>query len=340
MLPWTNEGTFLIAEAGVNHNGDLSRALAMIELAAEVGADAVKFQTFRAEALVTAASEMAAYQQRNTGTAGSQLEMLRALELSDDDFYLLKAHADKLGIIFFSTAFDESSIDLLAAMEQPLWKVPSGEITNYPYLTRIAQLGRPTIVSTGMATISEIDEAMSLLLASGLSREQLCILHCNTEYPTPWIDVNLRAMPALGAALGCAFGYSDHTTGTTVSVAAAALGAKVIEKHFTLDKELPGPDHRASLSPAELREWVAAIRSVTEFLGDSVKRPTPSEIKNREIARKVIVARTSIKCGERLSEANLAAKRTGQRGLSPMRWPELLGREASRDFAPDEVIEI
>lgn len=337
--PWAGEGTFLIAEAGVNHNGDVERALAMVDLAAAAGADAVKFQTFRADGLVTDGAAMADYQERNTGSSGSQLAMLRALELPDEAFLRIKRRAEELGILFFSTAFDDRSIDFLVAMDQPLWKIPSGEITNYPYLRRIAQLGRPTILSTGMATLAEIDEAVTTLEECNLQRQQLCILHCNTEYPTPWQDVNLKAMPALGSAFGCAFGYSDHTPGTAVSTAAATLGARVIEKHFTLDKSLPGPDHGASLSPDELRDWVAAVRIVGEIMGSSAKRPTASEAKNRLIARKVIVARTPIERGQIFSELNLTAKRAGRPGLSPMRWPELIGKPASRDFAADEVIE-
>lgn len=335
---WRDGRTFLIAEAGVNHNGDVARALTMVELAAEAGADAVKFQTFRAEALVTAATPMAAYQERNVGAAGSQLDMLRALELDAEAHWALKRLAEALGILFFSTAFDDPSLDFLASkMDQALWKIPSGEITNYPYLVRIARLGRSTILSTGMATMAEIAEAVQVLEEHGLSRDQLCILQCNSEYPTPAEDVNLRAMPVLGAAFGCAYGYSDHTEGVGVSVAAAALGAQVIEKHFTLDKNFAGPDHAASLSPDELRRWVAEVRMIEQALGRAVKQPTPSEAKNRAVARKSIVARRAIKAGESFGKENMTVKRAGG-GLSPMLWPQLEGCRASRDFAADEAI--
>jgi N,N'-diacetyllegionaminate synthase len=336
-VPWQEGRTFLIAEAGVNHNGDVGRAMEMVELAAEAGADAVKFQTFRAQDLVTAQAAMAGYQERAIGSSGSQLDMLRALELNHEAHRALKRRAEELGILFFSTAFDPESVDFLVGMGQTLWKIPSGEITNYPYLVRVAGLGRPTILSTGMADVAEIGAAVATLVEHGVAREQLCILHCNTEYPTPWHDVNLRAMPALGAVFGCAFGYSDHTPGTAVSVAATALGAQVIEKHFTLDQSLPGPDHAASLSPDELREWVASVRAVEQALGSSLKAPTPSEAKNRSVARKTIVAAGPIAAGEAYSEGNLAVKRAGA-GLSPMLWPHLLGRAAPRDFEPDEPI--
>jgi N,N'-diacetyllegionaminate synthase len=340
MSIWSADRTFLIAEAGVNHNGDADRAFAMVELAAAAGADAVKFQTFRAEKLVTRQAAMADYQRANTGSEGSQHEMLRALELSPQLHRQLKRRADELGILFFSTAFDDESIELLESMDQPLWKVPSGEITNYPYLLRIAAMQKPTILSTGMATVSEIGDAVDTLIENGLDRERLCILHCNTEYPTPWGDVNLRAMPAIGAIFGCAFGYSDHTPGVTVSIGAAALGAQVIEKHFTLDKALPGPDHKASLSPAELHEWVASIRDIRAALGSTAKMPTTSEAKNRQVARKILVAGNPIARGEAFSDANLAVKRAGRDGLSPMRWREVVGQLAKRDFTTDEAIEL
>ena len=338
-VPWKMGRTFLIAEAGVNHNGDPARAAAMVELAAEAGADAVKFQTFRAEALVTARTAMAEYQQRNVGADGSQLDMLRALELSKDAHLMLKRRAEELGLLFFSTAFDDASLDFLASLDQPLWKIPSGEITNYPYLVRIARMNRPTILSTGMATLAEVAQAVELLEEHGLERGRLCILHCNTEYPTPLKDVNLRAMETLGKAFDCAYGYSDHTDGVTVSVAAAARGASVIEKHFTLDKTLPGPDHAASLSPGELRHWISSVRDAEEALGSAIKKPSASEAKNRQPARKTVVAARPISEGEALSEANLSVKRAGG-GLSPMLWPSILGLPARRDFDVDEPIEL
>lgn len=336
--PWSNR-VFLIAEAGVNHNGDPSLALEMLELAAAAGADAVKFQTFQAEALVTSTTRMADYQMRNLRTAGSQIDMLKRLELSHDAHRILRRRAQELGILFFSTAFDRPSMDFLAELDQPLWKIPSGEITNYPYLAAIARFDRPVVLSTGMATVSEIDDAVTTLIEHGLDRDRLCILHCNTEYPTPWEDVNLRAMPNIGALFGCTFGYSDHTPGIEISIAAVAMGARVLEKHFTLNQDLPGPDHKASLSPSQLIDWVASTRHVELALGDGVKRPTPSEVKNRDIARKVVVARCGIAKGEIFSADNLTAKRAGP-GLSPMMWPQLLGRAATRDFNADEVIEL
>ena len=336
--PWANR-LFLIAEAGVNHNGDVARALQMVELAAACGANAVKFQTFRSEALVSAKLGMADYQRANTGKDESQLAMLRQLELPYEAHHLLRERADSLGIVFFSTAFDPESFAFLKGMEQPLWKIPSGEITNYPYLADIGALDRPTVLSTGMATMAEVAAAVDVLLEHGLNRGRLCILHCNTEYPTPWSDVNLRAMSRLGEAIGCAYGYSDHTPGAEISVAAAALGARVIEKHFTLDKALPGPDHKASLSPEELQAWVVQIRHVESALGDGIKRPTPSEAKNRLVARKVLVAKSAIQAGQAFAEENLAVKRAGA-GLSPMMWPQVIGRRAARDFDVDEAIEL
>lgn len=337
-VPWTDR-TFLIAEAGVNHDGDVERALALVELAATMGADAVKFQTFKAEALATRAARMAGYQERNLGDAGSQYEMLARLELDEAAHYRLRARAEELGLLMFSTAFDARSVDLLSRMDQPLWKIPSGEITNYPYLVRIARFGRPTILSTGMATLADIDAAVTVLLENGLRRDLLCILHCNTEYPTPLRDVNLRAMPRIGAAFGCAYGYSDHTEGNAVSIAATAMGASVLEKHFTLDKSLLGPDHRASLSPHELGDWVTSVRAVDAALGDGIKRPMPSEVNNRAVVRKVIVAARPVAHGEFFSEDNLTVKRAGD-GISPMRWPQIIGRAANRCFDVDEPIEL
>jgi N,N'-diacetyllegionaminate synthase len=264
--------------------------------------------------------------------------MLRGLRLKPEAHHRLQARAAELGVVFFSTAFDLGSIDFLEAMDIPVWKIPSGEITNYPYLARIAGLGRPTILSTGMADLAEIEAALNLLLENGLARDQISILHCNTAYPTPWEDVNLLAMPTLGRAFGCAFGYSDHTPGVEISVAAVALGARVIEKHFTLDKDLPGPDHRASLDPGELRQWVEGCRRVEVALGDGIKRPSASEAKNRDVARKIVVAARPIATGEPFTEANLTVKRAGA-GLSPMAWPRLMGRLATRVYAQDEAID-
>ena len=336
MIPWQGR-CFIIAEAGVNHNGDTERALRLIDAAAAAGCDAVKFQTFRAEALVSRSAVMAEYQKANTGVEESQYAMLKRLELAPEVHHLLREHAQARGILFFSTAFDLQSLDFLAQLDIPVWKIPSGEITNYPYLQRIARLGKPVILSTGMATVGEIDEAVALLLAEGLPRERLCILHCNTEYPTPERDVNLRAMVSLGQAFGTAIGYSDHTLGIEIPVAATALGARVLEKHFTLDRSLPGPDHRASLEPAELHAMVEAVRKIEEALGDGIKRPTPSESRNRPIARKSVVAARAIRAGEPFSEDNLTVKRPGG-GISPMEWPRLMGHAAPRDFDAEEMV--
>lgn len=336
-IPWT-DGVFVIGEAGVNHNGDLSLALGLVDAAADAGCDAVKFQTFRAEALVTRAARMADYQQANTGRSESQFDMLKRLELDEPAHHKLIAHAKARGIRLFSTAFDLASVELLASLGMGLWKIPSGEITNLPYLERIAREGDPVIVSTGMATLGDVDAAIRVFLEAGLARSQLCVLHCNTEYPTPFADVNLRAMATMRDALGTAVGYSDHTQGIEIAAAAVALGARVIEKHFTLDRRLPGPDHVASLEPGELKAMVQGIRNVEMALGDGVKRPMPSELSNRDIARKSIVASAPIRAGEPFTAANLTTKRPGG-GLSPMRWHEVIGTVAHRDYAADEAIE-
>jgi N,N'-diacetyllegionaminate synthase len=338
MNHWQDK-VFLIGEAGVNHNGDVDNARRLIDTAADACCDAVKFQTFKADRLVTRDAAMAQYQQKNTGRAESQYDMLKRLELSEEAHHVLALHARDRGILMFSTAFDLSSVEFLAGMDLPLWKIPSGEITNYPYLARIAGLGRSIILSTGMATLGEVEAALQVLLDHGSMRDSICILHCNTEYPTPYADVNLRAMVTMGTALATAFGYSDHTMGTEIPVAAVALGARVIEKHFTLDRSQEGPDHRASLEPAELVQMVRMVRNVEDALGDGIKRPSASELKNRPIARKSIVAACAIASGELFSEGNLTVKRPGT-GLSPMRWHEVLGRRASRDYQPDQPIEL
>lgn len=337
MTPW-DQKVFVIGEAGVNHNGDLAMALRLVDAAADAGCDAVKFQTFRAEALVTRAARMADYQQTNTGRAETQFEMLKRLELSQEAHHKLLAHAAKRGILLFSTAFDLDSVEFLASLKLPLWKIPSGEITNLPYLERIGRQRQPVILSTGMANLAEAAQALDVLLAQGCTREQVCVLHCNTEYPTPFEDVNLRAMARMGEALGTAFGYSDHTSGIAIACGAVALGARCIEKHFTLDRKLPGPDHVASLEPAELAAMVAGIRAVEAGLGDGIKRPSPSEARNVAVARKSIVAARAIAAGELLDEENLTVKRPGT-GISPMRWHEVVGRRAHRDYAADEPIE-
>ena len=331
--------TLIIAEAGVNHNGSIETAEQLIETAAEAGADLVKFQTFSADRLVTGSASKADYQLETTSTSESQHEMIRKLELSREMHEELIAHCKKCGVGFFSTGFDPQSVDLLAELGLDRFKIPSGEITNLPYLRHIGQYGKPVILSTGMARLGEIEAALEVLEDSGTPRERVTVLHCNTEYPTPMADVNLKAMLAIRDALGVQVGYSDHTLGIEVPIAAVAMGATVIEKHFTLDRNLPGPDHRASLEPDELKAMVQAIRNIELALsGDGLKRPSPSESKNLEIVRKSLVALVSIKAGEPFTEANLGVKRPGS-GISPMRWDEFIGRPANRDYQVDELIE-
>jgi N,N'-diacetyllegionaminate synthase len=331
--------TLIIAEAGVNHNGSIKTAEQLIETAAEAGADLVKFQTFSADRLVTGSASKADYQLETTSTSESQHEMIHKLELSREMHEELIAHCKKCGVGFFSTGFDPQSVDLLAELGLDRFKIPSGEITNLPYLRHIGQYGKPVILSTGMARLGEIEAALEVLEASGTPREQVTVLHCNTEYPTPMADVNLKAMLAIRDALGVQVGYSDHTLGIEVPIAAVAMEATVIEKHFTLDRNLPGPDHRASLEPDELKAMVQAIRNIELALsGDGLKRPSPSESKNLEIARKSLVALVPIKAGEPFTEANLGVKRPGS-GISPMRWDDFIGRPANRDYQADELIE-
>lgn len=332
--------TIIIAEAGVNHNGSLEMAKRMVREAAAAGADYVKFQTFRADSLVAASARKAEYQRRNCGDGDdSQLGMLRALELSPDAFVELAEECRRVGIGFMSTPFDLQSIDDLAPLGMDYWKIPSGEITNLPYLRKIASKGGKAIISTGMATLAEAEAAVSALEAAGMPRRSVIVLHCTTQYPAPPDSVNLRAMDSL-AALGCAgVGYSDHTEGITVPIAAAARGAVVLEKHFTLDRTLPGPDHQASLEPAALKAMVTAVRLVDRALGDGVKVVTDAERPNIAVARKSIVAARHIACGELLTEENLTCKRPGT-GLSPMEWDSVVGTRATRDYLPDEPIMI
>ena len=264
--------------------------------------------------------------------------MLKKLELTREDTLALREYAIERGVMWFSTAFDEESLDFLISLDLPVWKIPSGEITNYPYLSRIGGLGKPVILSTGMCNMGDIEAAVTVLLSAGLTRDQLCILHCNTEYPTPWQDVNLRAMPTLGTAFGTAFGYSDHTQGIEVSVAAIALGARVIEKHFTLDQNMVGPDHKASLEPDELTAMVRSIRHIESALGGSIKQLSASESGNRSIARKSLVAACNIAAGETITEQHLTALRPGT-GLSPMEWPRMIGRATTRAYVAGEQLE-
>lgn len=329
--------TLIIAEAGVNHNGDIAMAKRLIEVAAEAGVDMVKFQTFSADRLATTRAGKAQYQEQSTGEAESQHSMLRRLELSDEMHQNLIEHCRRHGIRFFSTGFDVPSLDFLIGLGLDRVKIPSGEITNLPYLRRVAEHGKPVILSTGMASLGDIESALAVLEEGGVSREHITVLHCNTEYPTPMVDVNLRAMCNIGQAFNVAVGYSDHTPGIEVAIAAVALGAVVIEKHFTLDRNLPGPDHAASLEPDELKAMVVAIRNVELALGDGIKRASPSEVKNMPIARKSIVASRPIRAGEVFTTENITAKRPGT-GISPMRWDEVLGRPANRDYAADEMI--
>ena len=332
--------TLIIAEAGVNHNGDIAKAKALIDKGAEAGVDYVKFQTFKAEKLVTKQAQRASYQDKNTQNNDSQYEMLKKLELSQALHQELMDYCNQKGVKFLSTGFDSESLVFLAQLGITIAKVPSGEITNLPYLRQVASLFPEVILSTGMATIDEIKDAAKVLIDNGVSKDKITILHCNTEYPTPMEDVNLKAMLHIQRELGLPIGYSDHTLGIEVPIAAVALGATVIEKHFTLDKTLPGPDHKASLEPNELKAMVSAIRNIEKAIGGSgLKKVSKSEEKNKPIARKSIVASTDIKKGNIFTPENLTVKRPGT-GISPMQWDEVIGKEAKRDFQEDELIEL
>ena len=331
--------TFIIAEAGVNHNGNIEIAKKMIEVAKECGADAIKFQTFKAEKVISRYAPKAEYQKQTTGETDSQLEMVKKLELSFDDFIVLKEYCDKLNIMFLSTPFDFESIDFLNDLGLEIFKIPSGEITNLPYLEKIGKLGKKVILSTGMADLGEIEDALDILISCGTKKENITVLHCNTEYPTPYEDVNLLAMLTIKEAFKVKVGYSDHTLGIEIPIAAVALGASVIEKHFTLDKNMEGPDHKASLEPHELKAMIDAIVNIEKALGNGMKKPSKSELKNKDIVRKSIVAKREIKKGEIFTEDNITVKRPGN-GISPMRWYEVLGKVASRDYKEDELIEI
>lgn len=325
----------IIAEAGVNHNGSLAAAKQMVLAARNAGADYIKFQTFSPEKLVSVYAEKAEYQKQTTGTEESQLEMLKKLALTQEDFLELKTYCRQQGIGFLSTPFDLDSIHFLDKLNMDFWKLPSGEITNLPYLLEIARTEKPVVMSTGMCGMEEIAQAIDCLKKAGTP--EITLLHCNTEYPTPMEDVNLKAMITMEKEFCLPVGYSDHTQGIEIPVAAAALGACVLEKHFTLDRGMEGPDHQASLEPEELKAMVTAVRNVEEALGSGKKEPSQSEQKNRAVARKSIVAKCRIKKGERFSEENLTVKRPGT-GISPMRWPELMGQTADRDYAEDELI--
>lgn len=330
-------GVYIIAEAGVNHNGSLDTALALVEKACEAGADCVKFQTFISENTISRQAEKAAYQKETTGRDISQLEMVKKLELPFGAFLKLKERCDQIGITFLSTPFDLDSIAFLDTLDVPFWKIPSGEITNLPYLLSIAGTKRPVVMSTGMCEMAEIQAAIDVLRENGTPK--ITLLHCNTEYPTPYTDVNLRAMATMRERFRAEVGYSDHTPGIEVPIAAAALGAVIIEKHFTLDRNMEGPDHKASLEPDELKAMVTAVRHVEAALGNRIKTVSASEKRNLPIVRKSIVARRAIRKGESLTEENITVKRPGT-GISPMRWPEVLGTPAARDFGEDELIEL
>lgn len=332
--------TIIIAEAGVNHNGSIELAKLLIDEAVESGVDYIKFQTFKSEDLVTRTAKQADYQKKNIGDSdNSQYNMLKELELSEEQHFELIEYCNKKGIKFFSTAFDMDSIDFLTSLNLGLWKIPSGELTSYPYVKKIASFGEPVILSTGMSSTEEISDTVNLLVSCGLPKEKITILHCNTEYPTPMCDVNLLAMNSIKKRFQTEIGYSDHTVGIEVPIAAVALGAKVIEKHFTLDRNLPGPDHKASLEPSELKAMVSAIRNIEQALGSEEKKVSSSEMKNKAVARKSIVAAKAIKAGEMFSEENLTVKRPGI-GISPMKWESVIGQVAIRDFEQDELIEL
>lgn len=329
----------IIAEAGVNHNGDYELAKQLVIKAKEAGVDYVKFQTAKPELVISKFAEMAEYQKENTGKVESQLEMCKKIHLKLEDYKPLKAFCEEIGVKFISTPFDLVSIDVLEELDMDFWKIPSGEVTNYPYLVKIAKTHRPVIMSTGMCEIYEIRDALKILLDNGLTKEQISLLHCNTEYPTPYQDVDLKAMYDLINEFGLRTGYSDHTVGIEVPIAAVALGAEIIEKHFTLDHNMPGPDHKASLEPNELKQMVTSIRNIEQALGDGKKHVSNSERKNIVIARKSIIASRDIKKGEVFTEENLTVKRPGN-GISPIRWNEIIGKTAKRDFIEDELIEI
>ena len=327
---------YIIAEAGVNHNGCFELACKLADAAKDAGANCVKYQTFKSENLVSKVAEKAEYQKKTTGDR-SQQDMLKNLELSYDSFYKLKLYCDKIGIRFLSTPFDLESIEFLNTLDMPFWKIPSGEVTNFPYLVALAKTKKPVVMSTGMCSMHEISEAINVLKSNGT--QDLKLLHCNTEYPTPFEDVNLTAMKTMRNAFNLEIGYSDHTKGIEVPIAAVALGATIIEKHFTLNRNMDGPDHKASLEPDELKEMITSIRNIEKAIGNGVKTPSGSEKKNITIARKSIIAKCNIKVGEILTTNNITVKRPGT-GISPMLWNKVIGTRAIRDFKEDEMIEI
>ena len=330
--------TLIVAEAGVNHNGDLSLAKRLIDVAADAEADLIKFQTFSAKNIATHSVSKADYQYESTDIDESQYAMLEKLELTEEMHLELIEYSQQRGIGFFSTGFDIDSVDMLIRLGQVRFKVPSGEITNLPLLRHIGKQNKEVILSTGMSDLIEVGNAIEILEHAGTSRSKITALHCTTAYPAPMNDVNLSAMLSIQKAFGVSVGYSDHSEGIEVAIAAVALGAKIIEKHFTLDKTLPGPDHKASLEPDELKKMITAIRNIELALGDGVKRIMPSELKNRQVARQSIVAKVNIKKGEALSETNITTKRAGS-GISPMRWDQIIGSKSKRDYLIDEIID-
>lgn len=330
-------GVLIIAEAGVNHNGSLELAMRMADVAKEAGADIVKYQTAVPELVISRYAPKARYQEESTGSGESQLEMVKKLHFGFEEHRKLKEYCDKIGIKYLSTPFDMDSIDFLSGLDMPVWKIPSGEVTNLPYLEKVARLHRPVLMSTGMCEKDEIKAALDVLYRGGT--EDVTVLHCNTEYPTPLKDANVRAMLDIQRTFGTKVGYSDHTLGLRAPLAAVALGATVLEKHFTLDRNMEGPDHAASMDPAELRALVKAVRETEIALGDGIKKVTESEGKNRRAARKSIVAKIPIKKGEVFTEENLTVKRPGS-GVSPMLWHQVLGKKAVKDFETDELIEL
>lgn len=328
----------IIAEAGVNHNGSILIAKQLVDAAVEAGVDIIKFQTFKTEKLVSKAAKKAEYQKKNIGYGNdSQYEMLKKLELSPENHEELIVYCKEKGIRFWSTAFDFESMDYLHSLRLGLWKIPSGEITNYPFIRKIASYGEDVIMSTGMCEEQDIQNAIDVLTKYGIKKEQITLLHCNTQYPTPYSDVNLNAMNSIKTKFGTKVGYSDHTQGIEIPIAAVALGAIVIEKHFTLDRNLPGPDHKASLEPSELKAMVASIRHIEQALGDGIKKVSDSERGNISVARKSIVAACPIRKGELLTEDNLTVKRPGI-GLSPMLWEQVLGTKAVKDYEKEDLI--
>lgn len=331
--------TLIIAEAGVNHNGSLDLAYKLIDAAKKAGVDAIKFQTFKAESLVSKKAEKAEYQKENTNAEENQFEMIRRLELSLDSHHKLIKCCKENEIVFLSSPFDLDSIDLLNELGLETFKVPSGEIINLPYLRKLGKLNKNIILSTGMADLGEIEDALDILIESGTKKENITVLHCNTEYPTPFEDVNLEAMLTIKNAFDVKVGYSDHTNGIEVPIAAVGLGAEVIEKHFTLDRNMEGPDHKASLEPTELEAMVKAIRNIEKAIGDGIKKPSKSELKNKPIARKSLIAIKKIGKGDLFTEENIGIKRPGN-GISPMRWDEVIEGKASKNFEIDDLIEL